>query len=87
MEPGTPTVEYVQDVRKHNDLDLTPLLVLYRVNKDSIYQGNSSLRSDLNTPADLLGVAIIVPGERDLRQAGHVQVQITAAPDETDIED
>jgi hypothetical protein len=87
LDPGTPTLEYVQDVRKQNNLDLTPLLVLYRVNKDSTYQGKSNLRFDLNAPSDLLGVAIIVPGERNLNQVGHVHVQITAAPDEADIED
>jgi len=84
---GTPDLEYVQKVRKDNNLDLTPLLVLYRVNKDSKYTGESKMRFDLDAPSDLLGVAIIVPGERNANQVGHVQVQITAPPDEADIED
>jgi hypothetical protein len=45
------------------------------------------MRFDLDAPSDLLGVAIIVPGERNANQVGHVQVQITAPPDEADIED
>jgi hypothetical protein len=85
LAPGTPDLEYVQKVRKNNNLDLTPLLVLYRVNKDSKYTGESKMRFDLDAPSDLLGVAIIVPGESNINQAGHVQVQITAPPDEVDI--
>lgn len=58
------TQKQVDDIRKRAELDNTPLLVLYRIDKKSTVQ-NASERSsrvplDLNT--DLIGVQVCVPG-------------------------
>lgn len=42
-----------------------PLLLLYRVDKDSKSTTDSAERSDLNAPADLIGVFIHIPGKKE----------------------
>jgi hypothetical protein len=65
IQPGTPSLNYVAEKRNEAGLSQTPLLILYRVNKDSVYTGGQrDVRHDLNSPRDLLGVAFIVPGDR-----------------------
>jgi hypothetical protein len=65
IQPGTPSLNYVAEKRNEAGLSQTPLLILYRVNKDSVYTGGQrDVRHDLNAPRDLLGVAFIVPGDR-----------------------
>lgn len=67
MQPGTPSLNYVAEKRNEAGLSQTPLLILYRINKDSEYTGGQrDVRHDLNAPRDLLGVAFIVPGDRRL---------------------
>lgn len=90
IQPGTPSLPYVAEKRNEADLSLTPLLILYRVNKDSVYTGGQrGVRHDLNSPRDLLGVAFIIPGDRT--QGGLVrEVAVTIEHcdlDQPDIED
>jgi hypothetical protein len=90
IQTGTPSLTYVAEKRNEAGLSLTPLLILYRVNKDGAYTGGQrGVRHDLNSPRDLLGVAFIIPGDRT--QGGLVrEVAVTIEHgdlDQPDIED
>ena len=51
--------------RDLSGLDTTPQLLIYRVDKDSEVSGsNMKLRTDLNAPADLIGICLYIPGGR-----------------------
>jgi hypothetical protein len=72
IQPGTPSLTYVSEKRTEAGLSLTPLLILYRVNRESVYTGKSdNRRHNLDSPSDLLGVAMIIPGDR--KQGGLVR--------------
>ena len=53
--------------RDASEKNKSPLLVIYRVDKDSIYPTSENDKSDrvkLNAPADLIGFAFVFPGVR-----------------------
>lgn len=50
--------------RDKSGLETTPQLIIYRVDKDSKANENSS-RMDLNAPEDLIGLCLYIPGGRD----------------------
>ena len=49
-------------LREKCDLETTPLLVLYIVDKDSKARNNTKNRTDLNVRFDIAGFAVVVPG-------------------------
>lgn len=48
-------------VREQTSVSSTPLLILYRINKDSKVRKGNRYRMDLNAPEDLLGINIYIP--------------------------
>lgn len=63
--------EYVRAMRKKAGLDKTPLLIIYRIDKNSEYkeQGKSvknkgNQREKLNALADIIGISIWIPGAK-----------------------
>ncbi len=56
--------EQVDAIRKAAGADKTPLLILYRIDKDSRKRENSDSREDLNFPCDIFGMQICVPGDQ-----------------------
>jgi hypothetical protein len=84
IAPGTPSLDYVSAKRREAGLSLTPLLILYRVQKDSKYEGkNTKSRHDLNAFCDLLGVAMIIPGEQT---PGGLVREVTVRIDQSDVD-
>lgn len=83
IPPRTPSLPDVTKIRADLALSLTPLLVIYRVNKDSAYTGSRDDRHDLNSCRDLLGVTMIIPGEKE---AGGLVRDVTVQIDPGDIE-
>lgn len=61
--------EHVDAIRKNAGLDTIPLLIIYRIDKDSKVQSgrDRDTRADLEMPCDIIGIHICIPGE----QAGH----------------
>ena len=56
--------EQVDEIRKKAGADKTPLLVLYRIDKDSKKREKSTDRQDLEYPCDIIGMQICVPGDQ-----------------------
>jgi hypothetical protein len=74
----------VTRIRTDLALSLTPLLVIYRVKKDSPYTGTrNDIRQNLNSCRDLLGVTMIIPGKRE---AGGLVRDVTVEIRPEDIE-
>lgn len=48
--------------RDKSGLEITPQLLIYRVDKDSKYNGSGDTRIDLNAPIDLIGLCLYIPG-------------------------
>lgn len=61
--------EHVDTIRKNAGMDTIPLLIIYRIDKDSKVQGgrDRETRADLDMPCDIIGIHICIPGE----QANH----------------
>lgn len=57
------TANYLE-VRERLGLQTTPQMMLYRISKDSKSNEKSRTREDLNTPYDLAGIYISIPGGR-----------------------
>ena len=64
--PGDPLTrqEQVDAIRKAAGADKTPMLILYRIDKDSKKRASSDDREDLNYPCDIFGMQICVPGDQ-----------------------
>ena len=56
--------EQVDAIRKAASADKTPMLILYRIDKDSKKRESSDDREDLNFPCDIMGMQICVPGDQ-----------------------
>ena len=56
--------EQVDAIRKAAGADKTPMLILYRIDKDSKKRASSDDREDLNYPCDIFGMQICVPGDQ-----------------------
>lgn len=50
-----------KELRSRTNRSDTPLLTLYVIDKDS--RGNGNSRSDLNAPADIIGMHLYIPGD------------------------
>ena len=50
--------------RDKSGLEITPQLLIYRVDKDSKARGAGLTRVDLNAPEDLIGICLYIPGGR-----------------------
>lgn len=55
-----------EEIRSESGRGDVPLLLVYRIKKDSMPVANSS-RKGLNSPADLIGFAMVIPGVRGKR--------------------
>ena len=53
--------------RDKSGLETTPQLLIYRVDKDSKARGNGATRVDLDSPADLIGLCLYIPGGNNSR--------------------
>ncbi len=57
--------EHVDRIRKDAGKDDIPMLLIYRIDKDSkVIKGNGESRIDLNYPCDIIGLQICVPGKQ-----------------------
>jgi hypothetical protein len=80
---GPLLIPNISKVRSDRGLGSTPLLILYRIDMHSKYVGTANNRRDLSTCRDILGVAMIIPGERNV--GGLVkQVSVRVNPTEID---
>lgn len=50
-------------IRNKYGVGQKPLLVIYRIDKDSKANKDSTKRNDLNAPCDIIGWSILIPGE------------------------
>lgn len=66
----------VDNIRKKARKDNVPLLIIYRIDKDSKAAPGSTLRADLDMPCDLIGINVCVPGDQIARGAHCVSVTI-----------
>lgn len=53
----------VDQLRKAAGVDRTPLIIIYRIDKNSKKREKSEDRADLNFSCDIIGLQIVVPGE------------------------
>ena len=44
-------------------LDRVPMIIIYRIDKDSRKREKSEDRADLNFACDIIGIQIVIPGE------------------------
>lgn len=56
--------EQVDAIRKEAKADKIPMLILYRIDKDSRKRESSDDREDLNFPCDIIGMQICIPGDQ-----------------------
>lgn len=56
--------EQVDTIRKEAKADKTPLLIIYRIDKDSKKRESSYDRLDLDFPCDIVGMQICIPGDQ-----------------------
>lgn len=56
--------EHVDIIRKEAGKDNVPLLLIYRIDKDSKKRANNTEREDLNFGCDIMGLQICVPGDQ-----------------------
>ena len=58
--------EHVDEIRRKAGMDMIPLLIIYRIDKDSKVFGkhDKDTRADLDMPCDIIGIQICVPGEQ-----------------------
>lgn len=56
--------EQVDTIRKEAKVDKTPLLIIYRIDKDSKKRESSDDRLDLDFPCDIVGMQICIPGDQ-----------------------
>ncbi len=58
--------EHVDLIRKKAGMDNIPVLIIYRIDKDSKVFGNNDkdLRANLDMPCDIIGIQICVPGDQ-----------------------
>lgn len=56
----------VDAIRKNAGMDMIPMLIIYRIDKDSKVYGrhDKDTRADLDMPCDLVGIQICIPGEQ-----------------------
>lgn len=69
------TIAYVNSVRKAANLDKTPQLIIYRVNKNSKAQERSE-RYDLSATEDLIGINLFIPGQASNSLAQKVAIYL-----------
>ena len=55
---------HVDQIRKTAGMSNIPLLIIYRIDKDSTAMADSSERVDLKMPCDIMGIHICIPGEQ-----------------------
>lgn len=70
-----------RDIRKDAGAGKKPLLVIYRIDKDSKPEKENSARSELNVPCDLIGISMVIPG--DVKKSCYVQGRIVDMDDHT----
>lgn len=78
----TPSILEIARLRRESGLESTPLLVIYRIDKDSPYVGHANPaieRQSLSVYSDVIGLAMIIPGERS---PGGLVKQVTVHIDE-----
>ena len=56
--------DQVDAIRKAASADKIPLLIIYRIDKDSKRRASSDDREDLDYPCDIIGMQICVPGDQ-----------------------
>ena len=56
--------DHVDAIRKAAGKDKIPLLIIYRIDKDSKKRVSSEDRQDLNFGCDIMGLQICVPGDQ-----------------------
>ena len=54
----------MDQIRKTAGMSNIPLLIIYRIDKDSTAMADSSERVDLKMPCDIMGIHICIPGEQ-----------------------
>ncbi len=55
----------IQRLRKEAGLEYTPQLLIYRISRESKAERGKTMRSDLDVPADIIGISLWIPGVRD----------------------
>lgn len=90
-EKDTVNAIEIEKVRRAAGLDRTPQLIIYRINKDSAARDQSQksadkpVRYDLNAVEDIIGLCLIIPGNRSngkKAKALTVKISKMAAVDE-----
>lgn len=56
--------EQVDNIRENAGADKVPMLILYRIDKDSKKRESSDDRLDLDFACDIIGMQICVPGDQ-----------------------
>ncbi len=56
--------EDVDAIRKNANMDHIPMLLIYRIDKDSKKHGSNDERIDLNFDCDIIGLQICIPGDQ-----------------------
>lgn len=58
--------EHIDEIRKMAGMDTIPLLIIYRIDKDSkvIGKHEKETRTNLDMPCDIIGIQICVPGDQ-----------------------
>lgn len=81
--------EDVDAIRKKAGADKIPLLLIYRIDKDSKAASDSRYREDLNMPCDIIGINVCVPGDQISKRSNCVKVTIDLPPKdkEDEVED
>lgn len=70
----------VDIIRKKAGADKIPLLLIYRIDKDSKAAADSKLREDLNMSCDIIGINVCVPGDQIAKKSNCVKVTIDLPP-------
>jgi len=77
----------VNEIREKAGLGRTPLLIMYRIDKDSkapnsTRNNSTTNREDLNVPADIIGISIWLPGTRTKSLVQTLTVKIDSIIDD-----
>ena len=81
------TSEY-QKIRNMCGLDKTCLLVVYIIDKDSVPKNpNSKTREPLNTKHDVVGLAVVIPGDDELNTNSRIHIGVDLNLGSFDVEE
>lgn len=80
--------EQVEEIRRKAGKDKIPLLIIYRIDKDSKKRVNSKDRQDLNFGCDIMGIQICIPGDQINKDfCKRLTIQLPAKDKEDEVEE